>query len=424
MKLISNRKIDGSILTSSFSIAFVALFGLLLAMPAHAQSSNTRYGNHSLNNITTGDYNSAFGESSLLLDQTGSRNTGIGSFALQNNQSGNSNTAVGAAALGLNLGSYNTGVGDSALLQIENGNYNTASGYQALYSLANGTSNLSPSYNTATGAQALYTNMGDYNTASGGRALYTNSTGTANTANGYSALRYNNTGSNLTGAGAFALFHNTSGVSNTACGYGALNNNTSGSSNIAVGDRAGYNLTTGSNNIDVGNTGAAGESGKIRIGTKGTHNGTFIAGISGKTVANGAGVIVNANGQLGTIQSSARYKDDIKPMDKASEAILALKPATFRYKEELDPDKIPQFGLIAEEVEKIDPNLVVRDEDGKVMTVRYEAINAMLLNEFLKEHRRVQELERQIQALTVTVQKVGKQSQPGSPSVQGAPEDF
>ena len=141
-------------------------------------------------------------------------------------------------------------------------------------------------------------------------------------------------------------------------------------------------------------------------------------------MANGVGVIVNANGQLGTIQSSARYKDDIKPMDKASDAILALKPVTFRYKEELDPDKIPQFGLIAEEVEKIDPDLVVRDEDGNVSTVRYEAVNAMLLNEFLKEHRRVQELEKQIQALTVTMQRVRHQLQPGSRSPQAGAEDF
>src|SRR5205823_12674463 len=118
-----------------------------------------------------------------------------------------------------------------------------------------------------------------------------------------------------------------------------------------------------------------------------------IGGIYNKTVASGVGVIVNSNGQIGTVQSSARYKDDIKPMDKASEAILALKPVTFRYKEELDPDKTPQFGLIAEEVEKNDPNLIVRDEDGKISTVRYEAVNAMLLNEFLKEHRRVDELQ-------------------------------
>src|SRR5207248_2106788 len=137
----------------------------------------------------------------------------------------------------------------------------------------------------------------------------------------------------------------------------------------------------------------AGESNKSRIGAKGTQPATFIAGISGKTVASGVTVFINANGQLGTVQSSARFKDEIKPMDKASETILNLKPVTFRYKEELDPDKIPQFGLIAEEVEKVNPDLVGRDEDGKVNTVRYEAVNAMLLNEFLKEHKKVERLE-------------------------------
>ena len=185
---------------------------------------------------------------------------------------------------------------------------------------------------------------------------------------------------------------NTTGASNTANGWGALRSNTTDGSNIALGLNAGANLTTGSNNIDVGNVGVAGESGVIRIGKSSTA--TFIAGIAGKTVPNGVGVIVNANGQLGTVLSSARFKTAIKPMDKTSDAILALKPVTFRYKEELDPDGVPQFGLIAEEVEKVNPDLVVRGEDGKVSTVRYEAVNAMLLNEFLKEHRKVESLER------------------------------
>jgi hypothetical protein len=154
--------------------------------------------------------------------------------------------------------------------------------------------------------------------------------------------------------------------------------------------------------------GNASDNSTTRIGTS-SQKKTLIGGISGKTVANGVGVIINSSGQLGTIQSSIRYKDDVKAMDKTSEAILAFKPVTFRYKEELDPEKIPQFGLIAEEVEKVNPHLVVRDEDGKVATVRYEAVNAMLLNEFLKEHRKVEELEKEIQALTVGLQKVAAQ---------------
>src|SRR4029077_2756320 len=160
---------------------------------------------------------------------------------------------------------------------------------------------------------------------------------------------------------------------------------------------AGFNLTRGNNNIDIGNPGVAGESRAIRIGTVGTHQATFVAGISGAPVFNAAQVMVSSSGKLGTILSSARFKDQIKPMDKASEAILSLKPVTFRYKQDLDPEGIPQFGLVAEQVEKVNSDLVVRGEDGKVMTVRYEAVNAMLLNEFLKEHRKVQEQEWKLQ---------------------------
>lgn len=214
-----------------------------------------------------------------------------------------------------------------------------------------------------------------------------------------------------------ALAFNLSGHDNTAEGYQALLNNT-GSNNIALGSSAGANLTTGSNNINIGHLGAAGDSGKIRLGKSGTHNATLIAGIYGKTVNSGTavGVIIDSNGKLGTVVSSARYKEAIQPMETDSEAILALQPVSFRYKHELDPDGMRQFGLIAEQVEKISPDLVVRDEDGKVNAVRYEAVNAMLLNEFLKEHRRVQALEalitrqqQQIEALAATVQKVSVQ---------------
>jgi len=160
-----------------------------------------------------------------------------------------------------------------------------------------------------------------------------------------------------------------------------------------LGFQAGFNLTTGSLNIDVGNTGVAAEANTIRVGAVGSQTNTYIAGISGVTVAGGIGVIIDANGHLGTSTSSARYKENIKPMEKASEAILALKPVTFHYKKELDPAGIPQFGLVAEQVEKVNPDLVARDESGKPYTVRYEAVNAMLLNEFLKEHRKAKELK-------------------------------
>jgi hypothetical protein len=182
-----------------------------------------------------------------------------------------------------------------------------------------------------------------------------------------------------------------------------------------VGNRAGRNLTTGNDNIEIGNLGVAGEADTIRIGMVGTQNGTFIAGISGVAVI-ATQVVVNSAGQLGVAVSSARFKEAIKPMDKASEAILALTPVTFRYKEEIDANRVPQFGLVAEQVEKVNPDLVVRDADGKVNTVRYDAVNTMLLNEFLKEHQKVQSLEAklaqqqtQIDALTATVQKVSDQ---------------
>jgi hypothetical protein len=180
------------------------------------------------------------------------------------------------------------------------------------------------------------------------------------------------------------------GDANTAVGWTALLNNTTGSNNTAVGNLAGINLTTGSNNIDIDNTGVAAEANTIRIGTQGTQTATYVAGIYHTMVSHGAPVQVDSTGRLGTKGSSQRFKDAIKPMDKASEAILALKPVTFHYKKELDPDRTPQFGLVAEDVERVNPDLVVRDPDGKVYTVRYDAVNAMLLNEFLKEHQRVE----------------------------------
>ena len=178
--------------------------------------------------------------------------------------------------------------------------------------------------------------------------------------------------------------------------------NTTGSNNIALGNSAGSSLTTGSNNIAIGNTGVAAESNTIRIGVQGTQSATYIAGIRGITVPGGLGVFVDANGRLGTATSSERFKEEIKAMDKASEAILALKPVTFRYKYELDPEGIAQFGLVAEQVERVNSDLVARDEQGKPFTVRYEAINAMLLNEFLKAHRKVQEQEATIARLKST----------------------
>jgi hypothetical protein len=232
-------------------------------------------------------------------------------------------------------------------------------------------------------------------------------------------------GDNNTASGVLALSGNTYGGSNTAAGHDALSSNTTGSFNIALGAEAGSNLTTGNNNIDIANRGVAGEADTIRIGTREKQTNIFIAGISGATVPGGVPVIVDASGHLGTVVSSQRFKDEIKPMNKVSEAILALKPVTFRYKKEVDSQGSPQFGLVAEEVAKVSPDLVARDAKGEVYTVRYDAVNAMLLNEFLKEHRKnekqeamIEELRQQITALTAGLQKVSAQLEVGRAASQ------
>ena len=200
-----------------------------------------------------------------------------------------------------------------------------------------------------------------------------------------------------------------SGDFNTAVGEAALVSNTSGSNNIALGHSAGIDITMGDRNIDIGNTGEGGDTNTIRIGSIQTR--TFIAGIRGVTTGNNNAVpvLIDSDGQLGTTSSSRRFKKEIKPMHEVSEAILALKPVTFHYKS--DATNTPQFGLIAEEVAQVDSDLVVRDNDGEIYTVRYEAVNAMLLNEFLKEHRRVQKQTQKIQEQETTIAELKKQVQ-------------
>ena len=410
---IENTAIGGAALLSNTTGRYNTAVGVFALADGNA-SENTAIGTFALHRNTTGTENTGLGFSVLGVNKTGNSNTAVGYGALSLS-SGNDNTAIGAHGLEFNdIGSANSATGVAALQNNRTGNDNTANGRSAL------AQNYSGSANTAIGKETLFANTtGPYNTATGYRALYSNTTNNSTGAQG---------GEN-TANGAQSLYFNSTGVENTAVGVSALANNATGSYNIALGPSAGVNLTTGSNNIDIGNKGVAGEAAKIRIGTKGTQNGTFIAGISGVAVT-GAQVVVNASGKLGVAGSSARFKEQIKPMDKASESVLALKPVTFHYKKELDPDKLPQFGLIAEEVEKVNPELVVRDDEGKALTVRYEAVNAMLLNEFLKAHRKVEEQEagiaemkstlakqeakiakqrKQIEALTATVEKVSDQ---------------
>lgn len=304
-------------------------------------------------------------------------NTAEGTNALFRLTSGSYDTAVGLNALYHNTtGNYNTANGANALISNTIGGLNTANGVNALYRNTTGVRN------TATGVQALFSNTtGNNNTADGISALYTNTTGTYNTASGRQALYSNTTGDFNTANGVNALLSNTNGASNTACGVNALEFNTLGERNTALGFGAGNGVTTADNVIAIGHPGANVPDscfiGNIR--EVATHNFDAIP------------VLIDSVGQLGTASSSRRFKKEIKPMDSASESILALKPVTFHYKS--DATGTPQFGLIAEEVAEINPDLVVRDENGEIYTVRYDAVNAMLLNEFLKERKTVQELK-------------------------------
>jgi len=293
---------------------------------------------------------------------------------------------------------------------------NTAAGTNALFRLTDGTGN------TALGSGALQNDTdGHSNTGVGAGALDNNRRGNQNTATGLVALessRFDN-GPDNTAYGYRALGDNN-GSRNTAIGWNALKNVFEGIENIALGHSAGRNLSnSGSYNIDVGNIGAAGDNRVVRIGDTDQVR-TFIAGVSGRTVTNGLTVHVNAAGQLGTAPSSERFKDDIKPMGKASKAIFALKPVTFRYKKGIDPNGIQQFGLVAEEVEKVNRDLVVRDSGGKPYTVRYDAVNAMLLNEFLKEHRRGQDLECALEELGARLKEQNSKVQKMSDQLSAA----
>jgi Chaperone of endosialidase len=404
----------------ALALACVALLPAVQAtdLDSVLPGNNTADGFGVLVNLAGGTANSGFGFQALNQDTTGDGNTATGFSALTANATGDFNTANGDDALFANTtGSNNTASGASALTTNTTGDFNTANGAAALFSNTRGTKN------TAVGADALaFNSNGDNNTATGYQALYSNVGGGGNTAVGFQVL-FSNVGEGLaagifnTAIGDKALHNNTTGSLNTASGASALETNTTGVDNIALGGRAGFNLTTGSHNIDIGNEGVAAESNTIRIGRERTHTKTFMAGVDGAAVM-GVPVKVNAAGQLGTAPSSQRFKTEIKPMDKISEAIHALKPVSFCYKKEIDPDGTPQFGLVAEDVANVNPALVVRDAKGEVYTVRYEAVNAMLLNEFLKEHRKVEQLEKQVKALATGLQKVSAQLELNKPAPQ------
>ena len=378
MKIISKSSLL-TILSLPTVLMFLALtfVGLVLAEKMQA-----------VNPPPDGGYaggNTAEGQGALLNLTSGTFNTAVGVISLRDTKKGNLNTALGAGTLFVNGADENTATGAGALL-----------------------SNTTGSPNTADGAFTLFSNTdGTFNTATGDRALFSNTVGSNNTANGASALFNNTVASDDTADGAFGLLNNTTGNFNTAIGVNALRNNTTGSNNIALGFSAGDNLTVGDDNIDIGAEGVADESNTIRIGAN--QRGTFIAGIRGATTtnANGIPVLIDSAGQLGTLSSSRRFKKEIEPMDKTSEAILTLRPVTFHYKH--DKTGTPQFGLLAEDVAEVNPDLVVHDKNGEIYTVRYDAVNAMLLNEFLKEHKKVEQQQADIAELKSTVAREQKE---------------
>jgi hypothetical protein len=320
----------------------------------------------------------------------------------------------------------NTAEGQNALFSLTSGGYNTAVGFFSLRGDSTG------NFNTAIGVGTLLANTADDNTATGAAALLSNSTGSGNTANGYQTLFNNTTGFGNMASGYQALYSNTGGILNTAFGALALTANANGSNNTAIGQRTLFN-STGNDNTAIGSLAGSGITGSSNVciganvsGDPGVSNACYIGGIFVQTSAGGAPVFVNVHNQLGTMTSSKRFKEEIKPVDKASEALFELKPVTFHYRKEIDPKGTSQFGLVAEDVEKVNPDLVVRDKEGKPYSVRYDQVNAMLLNEFLKEHkafvqeqRKVQELEKQIEKLAAGLHKVSAQLAAASPSRGG-----
>jgi hypothetical protein len=401
MNTLNNTSIRWRCLRSSFILIVFALGCFALCPIAKAVSpapdggypgGNTAEGYLALGSLTTGVYNAGIGVYSLLSLTDGSLCTGIG-----------------AGALLANTADDNTATGAGALLSNSTGGDNTANGTFALFSNTTGEDN------TGMGSGALESNtMGSFNTATGLAALALNTTGSGNTATGITALLNNTIGNFNTADGFEALGGNGAGNGNTAIGRGTLSA-TTGDGNTALGANAGSALTTGVNNIDIGVdvTGAAGESNTIRIGanlpeTPGA-SACHIGGIYNQMVdpATVSAMGIDATGKLGTVVSSRRFKHDIKPMDKASEAILALKPVTFHYKS--DAKNTPCFGLIAEEVAGVNPELVVRNKNGEIWSVRYDQINAMLLNEFLKEHKIVEQQVREIQEQRTTIRELKKE---------------
>ena len=394
-------------------------------------SNNTASGNGALSANTTGNNNTATGQAALNANTTGSGNTGSGAGALQANTTGNQNTASGQAALHVNTtGYYNVATGAQALQSNTTGSNNTVSGQAAMLNNTTGccntavgqaalNANTTANSNTAVGGSALQNNTtGNNNTAVGQGALLNNTTGVNNVAVGQNALNAITTsnGNSALGAGALSAFIGTQntavgnfalgasggGVANVAVGWQALGAATGGNNNIAIGNQAAHNVTGNANNIHIGSQGNAADNNTIRIGTPGTQTSFFAAGVSGTTtgLSGAVNVVVDANGQLGTVSSSQRFKEDIQDMGEASSGLLRLRPVTFRYKQPYEDGSKPiDYGLIAEEVAQVYPDLAVRGADGQIQTVQYQKLTPMLLNEVQKQAQQIRSLEERLAAL-------------------------
>jgi len=405
--------INRSPLRCGFFTVTIALCWFALSPPLKAQcpsacgaGGNTAVGDNALDSLTTGINNTAVGKDALTADTTGQYNVAVGSGALAGNTTGNFNMAIGTEALNQN-----------------NANFNLAIGFRVAFQ------NTTGRHLTGIGAAAMRNNTtGEFNTAIGAAAFFNNTTSEFNVALGDSALTaFNGTtatdGAN-TALGSIALSALTSGQENVAVGRRALEFATSGSNNVVIGWRAGDGLTTGDGNTFIGDQAGRNETtvdNVLCIQSVGdstaptASNRTFIGNIRGVSCGNGDGipVLVDSDGQLGTAPSSRRFKEDIKPMAQTSKGILDLKPVTFHYKNQdtKKAEDMPQFGLIAEEVAKVNSDLVTRDSDGKIYSVRYDAVNAMLLNEFLKEHKKVEEQQAGMADLKSTVALQQKEMQ-------------
>ena len=407
---VVQTRVEGTCTVGSF-VSAIAEDGTVTCGNGSDSDASTRYGQSTLSNnvASAGVANTAIGTGALQFNTIGKWNTATGVDALGDNTEGNYNTATGVNALWHNVtGNSNTATGVDALYSNIGGAENTATGRGALFDNTTGVRN------TAVGSQSMHLNTtGADNVAFGESALFSNTTGVNNTATGAGALWANDAGSGNTAVGNTALSAHGTGDTNTALGYSALWDHVSGSSNIAMGAFAGAGNSSGSFNISIGSVGVDGENNTMRLGTVAEQNRTFIAGIRGATTgtADAVAVVIDSNGQLGTVSSSIRYKEDVSDMGQASGRLLDLNPVTFRYKDARSNGERPlEYGLVAEEVAEVFPELVVFDSDGQPETVKYRLLSTLLLNELQKQNQQlhgqvaeIDELKKQLAELSETV---------------------